>query len=76
MNTFVSFKAVDVCCSNSRVVDDLEFLSFLESEVIFSASIVVVQSYKESDSTTCRKAKQDTWEKAHLPMSITESTSF
>lgn len=36
-----------------RVVDDLEFLSFLKSEVIFSASVVVIQSYKESDSTTC-----------------------
>lgn len=53
MNTYFS----SVGCSNSRVVDDLKFLSFLESEVIFGASVVVIQSYEESDSTTCSKAK-------------------
>lgn len=37
----------------SRVVDDVEFLSFLEGEVIFSASVIVIQSYEEGDSTTC-----------------------
>lgn len=36
-----------------RVVDDMEFLSFLKSKVIFGASVIVIQSYKESDSTTC-----------------------
>lgn len=36
-----------------RVVDDMKFLSFLKREVIFSTSIVVIQSYKESDSTAC-----------------------
>ena len=36
-----------------RVVDDLEFLSFLKSKVIFCASVIVVQRYEQSDSTTC-----------------------
>ncbi len=36
-----------------RVVDDLEFLSFLKSKIIFGASVVVIEGYKKSDSTTC-----------------------
>lgn len=37
----------------SRVVNNLEFFSFLESEVVLSAGVIVVQRYKESYSTTC-----------------------
>lgn len=36
-----------------RVVDDVELLSFLETKVIFGASLIVIQSYKECDSSTC-----------------------
>lgn len=41
----------------SRIVDDVELLSFLEGEVIFGASVIVIQRYEEGDSTTCRPDK-------------------
>lgn len=40
-----------------RVVDDLKFLSFLKGKVILGASVIVVQSYEQSDSTTCTRYK-------------------
>lgn len=46
--------------SSLRVVDDVEFLSFLETKVIFGASLVLIQSYKECDSTTCMYVHRNT----------------
>lgn len=39
----------------SRIVDDLELFSFLECQVVFCPSIVVVKSYEESDATTWKQ---------------------
>lgn len=39
--------------SNSRIVDNMELFSFLETQVILCAGFIVIKSYEECDTSSC-----------------------
>lgn len=58
----------------SRVVDDLKFLSFLESEIVFSSGVVIIESDEERDPASCGHTQTHNGHTTDITITVPAST--